>query len=253
MAPIKFEEDIKAKLESRSIEPSEKAWNKLSGKLDNDRQVHRKGYWWLAVAATLILALFTVLQVTQTPEDILPAERYTLEDPAGNGAEKEAEDKNGSHHKVSVKKIPTSIEIAQEDKGAATIQKEIPQVPRTKNRAATPVADPKIEKDLPAKSAMIDVAGLSNDLNKRLINEALEELKGNEQKNLDKETDSLLKAAQKALLLNKNMTENTSLVDANELLMEVELEAEPSIKAKVYDAIKDGFEKVKTAVAQRKN
>ena len=71
--------------------------------------------------------------------------------------------------------------------------------------------------------------------------------------NIDKEADYLLKAAQKELLLEKTLSTESYIVDADLLLLEVEEEIEPSLKTKVYHTIKDGFKKVKTAVVQRNN
>jgi hypothetical protein len=256
MAPIKFEEDIKVKLESRRIEPSAESWQKLAGKLDDQRQASRKRYWWVAVAASLILVLFTVLQVTQSPEDMLPQEQYSVE---------EAPVKEGSADESIIKEKQTLPQSATEEMFAEeeaiqkldeTImtKKEKPAIPTVKTEETfAEVSQPRIEKDLPVVADKIEVAEATQDIDELLIKEAIKELNGNSEKSIDKEADSLLKAAQKALLLDKNMRNNTSVVDASKLLMEAELEAEPSIKAKVYDAIKDGFKKVKTAVAQRKN
>ncbi len=55
MAPIKFEEHIKDKLEKRRIEPSDKAWSKLSEKLDeHEGKSNNKMFWWLGIAASLV-------------------------------------------------------------------------------------------------------------------------------------------------------------------------------------------------------
>ena len=44
MAPIKFEEQLKEKLEQRTIQPSQDAWNKLNDRLDNveEKQNNKK-------------------------------------------------------------------------------------------------------------------------------------------------------------------------------------------------------------------
>ena len=55
------------------------------------------------------------------------------------------------------------------------------------------------------------------------------------------------------MLLEKTLSTESYIVDADLLLLEVEEEVEPSLKTKVYHAIKDGFKKVKTAVVQRNN
>ena len=63
MAPIKFDEHIKEKLEGRNIQPSNQAWNKLSERLDvHEKNKNHKGYWWLGIAASVIGILFVVSQ-----------------------------------------------------------------------------------------------------------------------------------------------------------------------------------------------
>ena len=55
MAPIKFEENIKDKLEKRTINPSDKSWEKLLFKLDEQEgKSKNKVIWWIAFAASLV-------------------------------------------------------------------------------------------------------------------------------------------------------------------------------------------------------
>ena len=54
MAPIKFEEQLKEKLEKRTIQPSPEAWKKLSVRLDDQgNNKNHRGYWWLGIAASI--------------------------------------------------------------------------------------------------------------------------------------------------------------------------------------------------------
>ena len=53
--------------------------------------------------------------------------------------------------------------------------------------------------------------------------------------------------------MQKLYNEATNKVDANALLQSVEDDLEQSFRAKVFDAIKSGYESVKTAVAERNN
>jgi len=55
MAPIKFEDKLKDKLESRSLQPSEDAWNTLANKLDKEEEKNNNTrFWWLGIAASII-------------------------------------------------------------------------------------------------------------------------------------------------------------------------------------------------------
>ena len=63
MAPIKFEENIKDKLEQRSLQPSTKAWQRLEQRLNSDDKNRNKNkFWWFGLAASFIGVLFIVQQ-----------------------------------------------------------------------------------------------------------------------------------------------------------------------------------------------
>ena len=62
MAPIKFEENIKEKLDKRTIQPSIEAWNKLSARLNENKKRNNKPFWWLGIAASIIGVFFVASQ-----------------------------------------------------------------------------------------------------------------------------------------------------------------------------------------------
>ncbi|HKL90322.1 MAG TPA: hypothetical protein VJ880_03980, partial [Allomuricauda sp.] len=66
----------------------------------------------------------------------------------------------------------------------------------------------------------------------------------------DAEVDSLLRAAQQQILTDKLFTEGGS-VDAMSLLAEVEDELDESFRDQIFDALKSGYLKLRTAVADR--
>ena len=68
----------------------------------------------------------------------------------------------------------------------------------------------------------------------------------------DAEVDSLLRAAQKQILTDKLFTQSGS-VDAMGLLAEVEDELDETFRDQIFDALKDGYLKLRTAVADRNN
>ena len=66
----------------------------------------------------------------------------------------------------------------------------------------------------------------------------------------DAEVDSLLRAAQRQILTVKLFSESGS-VDAMSLLAEVEDELDESFRDQIFDALKTGYLKLRTAVADR--
>ncbi|MEM9649705.1 MAG: hypothetical protein AAF969_14605, partial [Bacteroidota bacterium] len=68
----------------------------------------------------------------------------------------------------------------------------------------------------------------------------------------DAEVDSLLRAAQRDILSEQLFTPEGG-VDAMALLTEVEDELDESFRDQIFDALKDGYFKLRTAVADRNN
>ena len=58
MAPIKFEENLKDKLEKRTLSPTSESWSKLSERLDAEEKKSKNPiFWWLSIAAGLIIMI----------------------------------------------------------------------------------------------------------------------------------------------------------------------------------------------------
>ena len=75
MAPIKFEEQLKDKLEKRTLSPSAEGWSKLSERLDTDEKKSKNPlFWWLSIAAGLIIMMAISIQFFNTGEarDVIP-------------------------------------------------------------------------------------------------------------------------------------------------------------------------------------
>ena len=63
MAPNKFEENIKNKLENRTIQPSKEAWNTLQDRLDASTNNEKpRPIFWIGLAASIVGILFVVSQ-----------------------------------------------------------------------------------------------------------------------------------------------------------------------------------------------
>ena len=76
MAPIKFEENIKEKLEQRSLQPSTNAWQSLEQKLNvDDKKRNKNKFWWFGIAASVIGLLFIIQQFVNinSPNQAIPA------------------------------------------------------------------------------------------------------------------------------------------------------------------------------------
>ena len=69
MAPIKFEENIREKLQDRELQPSKEAWNKLAATLEDEPQKKNNRMLWMAVAASFMGVLFVVSFLIGTKND----------------------------------------------------------------------------------------------------------------------------------------------------------------------------------------
>lgn len=107
----------------------------------------------------------------------------------------------------------------------------------------------------------VDNLEKQNSLNLTLDKEAIdnavaETLKGIKDTNItvtDREVDSLLKLASKEIFKEQLQKETSKTVDAESLLMSVEDEMGQSFRTKVFEALKESYETVRTAVAERNN
>ena len=222
-----FEEKFKEELQRREIKPSIGSWEKLQGRLDEDSQPKEKGFAWLwkAVAvAVLFFGLGTMVQnpfdapqvVEETPrEQILEQENSVATEGAATeeAEEKRTEKKIFSEGNFAEKQNIKPLEIPQQ------------QPPVKVDIADVQSQDPlKMRPEQGNTKALAEVTDAEINA---LLSTAREELS----------QDSLAYAAQ--------------LPAAEDLLKEVEFELDESFRRKVFEVLKEGYSKARTAVANR--
>lgn len=241
MAPIKFEENIKEKLEKRTLQPTSQAWNKLSEKLDTDaKKSSNKSIWWLGLAASLVGILFLVNVFFKTSETnnqnpvLVDIETNNIEN-VQNENDKQPdesivtlEELNIEDKTLSEEKIET-VKIEKKSKNYPVNNTSVTQV-ETNQELEETINQPIVETEL-IESTIVDT---------------------NIQQNSDRtetDIDALLRNAQQNIA-NKNQTKSYA-IDAQSLLQDVEEDLDESFRAKVFETIKSNYKKVKTAVAER--
>lgn len=254
MAPIKFEENIKDKLENRTLSPSTDAWSKLSERLDKEDKTSKKPvFWWLSIAAGLLILIAISIQFFNgdDTEKLIP---QVVEKEA---TENEFEIKESE---LQIEKRPQLATEEYEEEVENEKTNSIREVQTIKLKKGTQNS-PKIEIKL-AEQNPIDKEEILNEeardllseaMIKNAVTDALDTLKSEDTSITDKEIDSLLKLASKELFKDKLQKETSKTVDADALLQSVEEEMGQSFRSKVFDALKGGYETVKTAVAERNN
>jgi hypothetical protein len=82
---------------------------------------------------------------------------------------------------------------------------------------------------------------------------AIEQIKKEKNTITVEDIDALLNKAQRDISDNRILNSKNRKVDATALLMDVENELERSFRDKVFEALGNGFDKIRTAVVERNN
>lgn len=246
MAPIKFEENMRERLEQREIKPSASAWERIEQGLDTSaKRKYKINYGWLLLAASfigiVILSgkLFFSKDQEHTPQVVeSPIEEIKTQIETTTPAEQKqiiiVEEKATSEKLVLSQEKPVeegrkeAVEILKKE-GIATAE-----TLKNKPSLEAPVQQ-KIDDEVDALLAKV-----------------------HEQQNTglaysDAEIDQLLREAQRDIISEKIFDNERNTVSAEALLYEVEEELDPSFRDRIFEALKEGFLKAREAVASRNN
>ncbi|MFD0835219.1 hypothetical protein ACFQ0I_05550 [Mariniflexile aquimaris] len=231
MEQNKFDEQVKASLENRRLQPSTDAWEKLSNRLDaGAKKKHNNAFWYIGIAASIIGILLVALPIYNTKPVVVPV---IVDTPL----------------EKQIKRSEVAVEAIQVANDVSKSTKPIEQVDRVNDNS---VLNESETTNVVTKKTVLKQEVLTFEDQK--INEVVakvEDLKSKNQVVTDEVIDALLLEAQKQIRFKKSYNNSTGIVDANMLLQEVETDLDQSFRSKVFDAIKASFGTVKTVVAQR--
>ncbi|WP_271393669.1 hypothetical protein [Aequorivita sinensis] len=257
MAPYKLEDNIREKLESRELKPSEKAWDKLQVKLDAE-QPQKKAVLWYYVAASvigiLILSSVFYTNTIEVKDEIVTesVDEKTIDNdlkiiPHSEDAQKYVSTQNNS-----------VVNKPEENKGKEKLQSNSNSNLKTsgpESPLSTGTKKSEIDKKID-KTKVLANTEKEKSLEEELINAkvdeviaSVKELQHNHNEVSITEVENLLNKARREIQAQKIL--NTPKVDATALLQEVEWELEKSFRDKVFDALGEGFIKIRTAVIER--
>ena len=247
MEPTKLEDHIKNTLKEREIKPSEGAWDKVKGQISQNFKPKRTGYYKYGIAAGFIgILILSVLYFT-TGEVDLNQEIQTVTQPSTPivGIEKEellkaaiSEEESlvsGVKESSQVAEEKSTIEARKESGGVMVVSEDDQLVNTAENQNIVP-EDPNERID----AKLADVLAV------------VTKYEENNEELTDLEVDSLLRQAQKEILTEKLINSDKS-VNPEELLSQVEEELDQSFRDKILEKLKSGYNKVRTAVADRNN
>ncbi len=239
MAPIKFEKKIKELFESREIEPSADAWNKVASQLGSSpaKRNFRPWYYWVAASIAFIIFVVgwsvkkanhsemdtTPIVVSPTTQDALKPQSEVPEIKKETGISSVNDDVGKPEQQLIVTQT-----LSNQESELAEFQEHHPSIESQPENAGDILLDEKISE------LLIQVG----------------QMEASENGVTEAEVDSLLREAQRALLADKEFKEESRSNGAS-LLAEVEGELDESFRDQVFEKLKLGFIKVRTAVADR--
>ncbi len=243
MAPVKFDDNIRRKLEERTLRPSEDAWNILEGKLDNQIKVSNSQWvWWLGIAATLVGVFLAVTIFYKKESSLQPT---VVELP-------KEEQVSPVKEKLKEQLVTFEETVEEVDEG----NNDPSQTSQEVNKANPFKPQKSIKNKYASNLEESDQNGLGNSKENQKQEPLMEtiaqyEVKSDEiQLSPEAEVEWLLQKAQHNLELKQHLKEQR-VVDAKSLLESVEADMEDSFKDRVFETLKSGYFTLKEAVAER--
>lgn len=250
MGQLKFEKKFSEKLDQRELKPKASSWEELSTRLNSEEKSKNPVFWWIGIAATLLGGILIVSglfnePISKTPGIVETSSEVILEEAIEIQhifSEKIVSKEVVQPGKASVEPVENSISekiSGNKSKFASIVnQGNIQNVPKKKEDV--------IQQD----SELIAETQIS-----KKPEDVIEEVFLTESQTGEvgmAEVDALLAGAAAQISSNRNggtVSENN--LNANALLWDVEMELEQSFREKVFDVLKEGYLKAKTAVANR--
>jgi len=230
MEPVRFEEQIKKQLQKREIKPSAGSWEKLEARLELEGKPSKPIFWWVGIAAAIAGVFFflgTLFDLGVEPSVVeQPSEEIKIQEPVIKQKPEVliASDEREKEETPAVEILPEKVKSRKTETAVAALEK--------------PLEDPIFE------SAEPEI------VQNQQVGKIVAEVKPTTSTVSDAEVDALLNAAMAELDKNESFYA-AQPVDAEELLQEVEYELDQSFRQKVFEVLKEGFSKAKTAVANR--
>ena len=221
MEPNKREEDFRIKLNSRTLQPSETAWDRLDAMLSvAEEKKPKRRFTWLYIAAAFIGFVFVGLFLFDQQKNNVELNENTTTIVESNPVQKQPEASVPEKLPVSVTPVKIKEAVAMTNTGKATGNPEI--------RVEKNMAKEKINEEMiavvPQKSIQKNRVAVN-------VDELLAAVDGNQPK---------------SELKKQNVT-----VDANSLLSTVEGELNTTYRENTFQTISRNFKTVKSAVANR--
>lgn len=257
MAPYKLEDNIREKLEAREIEPSSEAWKKLETKLDAEQPKKRNVAWYYMAASFVGILILSSVFLSRNNEN--PKSQIVNENIERRDIESQSEiiTKNSEVEKIASEEVDLEKDNTKSKKDENTdlikpVQQEKSAIEKKfkKDKVIAKTTDKTEEKQAPE----FDIHNSKDEevLFNQKINEVVASVKKLQETNSEvtaREVEELLNNARRDIQTQRIL--KSPKVDATALLQDVEWELEKSFRDKVFDALGEGFRKIRTAVIER--
>ena len=259
MAPIKFEDNLKEKLEQRTLQPSKNAWEKLNSQIEaNQEKKNNKTFWWFGIAASFIGVLIISSVFFNKKDDSIIEQNVVNTE--------EIQKPKSIDKTITPNKIETLVVLEESqtektnnniiDKSSGLkpqsqqkLKEQITQTPKDVVAQVETETPNNIHENIIKSESVLSY----EDIKLQEVVAQVQELKKANNQVSDAEINALLDQAQKDITLYKLYNESTKKVDANALLQDVEADLDQSFRERAFIAIKSGYNFVKTTVAERNN
>ncbi|WP_299251100.1 hypothetical protein [uncultured Lacinutrix sp.] len=249
MAPIKYEEDIKSRLDKRTIKPSAKSWDTLSQRLDNEeKKNNKKGFWWLGIAASIIGVLlvsnfFLNIETTNNINTIIVEENTTIDT-----LKTEIKNKK-SNYKTEEVIVDSEEHLKTKNTTKPAIKTKNYLAKNTSTKKAT-TNNIEVTNIQIVKALVLEENTIKNKQSLVSIENATQKTQTKKQNVIDSEIDNLLAQATENIARERSKTVKIP-IDYNGLLIAVEDNIDESFRDKILKAVKKGYKTVKESVAER--
>ena len=246
MAPFNLENNIREKLEDRELKPSSEAWKKLEAQLDK-KQPKKKIVLWYYYAAASFVGLLILSSIFFNKNNF--EENHKLVDGKVNEiiVEKQSDIIPEFFNEEIITSELNSEEVEPKKKNTDDLVKPIPPKKESKVdreiRKSEVVAEVSKEEDIfKEENSLIDEKAIE-------VAATIKTLQDNNSEVTAEEVETLLDNARRDIQTKRIL--QSPKVDAMALLQEAEWELDKSFRDKVFDALGEGFQKLRTAISQR--
>ena len=248
---MKWEDNIKETLEKRTIKPSDTSWNALADRLGKtDKKKGKVMYLWMGVAASVVAIIFTITlffnnNSTEIQKPVLVDREEKVDD-----LKIPMEKLPAQEYLVKTQQDLESLELFQENTSKRKPLKE--QNIETPMQENLILVENKKEESLQSLE-IIPQREILEDQKVSEIVAQIQDLKSKGQTVTETDIDALLHQAQKEIAYQSILQKGHATVDANALLQDVESDLQQSFRNKIFEALRNSYETLKTAVAERHN